>query len=393
MNARRVVSALQVLLAVVFLFGAFLVLVPAQTTLLWKLEILAREQGHWFAVGALLVAAIGLFPGRRTSTQRAAALVTGLAAVVLALPAFRAAAMASSVRSAVAVFGDTTPMSRDGAPSLTTPMSLVALFTQPAMSEAPPTRHPYLAANGDTLALDLYAPAGVTTPPPVIVVIHGGSWHGGTRADLAELGRYLAARGYAVASISYRFWPRHTYPAAREDVQRALAMLRDSAESLKLDATRMVLLGRSAGGHLALLAAYADTSSSIRGVVALYPVADMRWGYDHPTNPRVLNSTATLEGFLGGSPSAVPGRYEEASPTTHIGPGSPSTVLIHGGGDELVFPEHTRRVAERLQTAGVKHMVLAMPWATHGCDYFINGPCGQLTTYVVERFVAAVTRP
>lgn len=390
MMRRRVFVAVQLLVALLLACLALLVIVPAQTTMLWKLEILAREQGYWFAVLALVAVAVSAMPGaRRSGAQRLAIAVSAFAGLVLATPVVRAMAMGRELPARIAIFGDTTPRSGSGAPAREAPVQLSTLFAGLPLDGEPRTLT-YAAANGDSLGIDFTAHA--KGPAPLVVVIHGGSWHGGSRADLAELGRYLTARGYAVASISYRFAPRYRYPAAREDVRRAILYLKERAPSLGVDPNRIVLLGRSAGGHLALLSAYADRDPSIRGVVGLYPVTDLRWGYEHPTNPRVLNSTRTLEEFLGGSPAATGTRYADASPLSYVDSTTPPTLLIHGDGDELVFPEHVRRLSARLTAAGRPNLLIAPGWATHGCDYFIQGPCGQLVTYAVERFVAAVTR-
>jgi dipeptidyl aminopeptidase/acylaminoacyl peptidase len=99
-----------------------------------------------------------------------------------------------------------------------------------------------------------------------------------------------------------------------------------------------------------------------------------------------------LEEFLGGPPAATGNRYDEASPLSYVDSGSPPTLLIHGEGDELVFTENVRRLDAQLTAATRPHVLITLPWATHGCDYFIAGPCGQIVTYAVERFVAAVTR-
>ena len=92
-----------------------------------------------------------------------------------------------------------------------------------------------------------------------------------------------------------------------------------------------------------------------------------------------------------------------ASPTSHSyisqrlklhyvdwgNPNAPPLLLIHGGRDELVFAEQSRRLAGRLDQAHARHLLLELPWATHGCDANPAGPGGQITTWAVERFLAA----
>jgi acetyl esterase/lipase len=153
-----------------------------------------------------------------------------------------------------------------------------------------------------------------------------------------------------------------------------------------------VLLGRSAGGQLALSVAYADPDPAIRGVVSFYAPTDMKYSYEHPSNPWVLDSRAVLEAYLGGNPAQASGTYEAASPIRFVSAGTVPTLLVHGGRDELVFPVQSERLAVRLAQAQRPHYVLRLPWATHGCDVHFNGPCGQISTYAVERFLSAVTR-
>jgi acetyl esterase/lipase len=223
-----------------------------------------------------------------------------------------------------------------------------------------------------------------------VVVVHGGAWQRGDPSQLAPLNHYLAARGYQVAAISYRLSPAHPFPAAHDDVLAALAYLKKHAADLGLDPTRLALLGRSAGGQLALLAAYTAADPAIRGVVAFYAPTDMRYGYANPANPRVIDSRGVLEAYLGGGPDLASAAYDAASPVDFVGPATPPTLLIHGGRDELVSPRQSERLAERLARAGRPHLLLRLPWATHGCDFNFGGPSGQLSTYAVERFLAAV---
>lgn len=116
----------------------------------------------------------------------------------------------------------------------------------------------------------------------------------------------------------------------------------------------------------------------------------MVWSWEHPSNPRVFDSPGVLSAFLGGAPAEQPRAYEDASPLRFVGPGVTPTLLIHGARDELVFQRQSERLAARLDEVGVANLHLALPWATHGCDANAAGPSGQLGTYAIERFLAAV---
>jgi len=249
----------------------------------------------------------------------------------------------------------------------------------------------YNVVDGKPLDMDVYSPSKADTPLPVIVMIHGGSWSSGDKRDLASINRYLAARGYCVASINYRLAPPDPYPAAKEDALAAIRYLKDHARELNLDPAHFVLMGRSAGGQIALAAAYTGADPSVRGVISLYAPNDLVLGYAMPSNPWILNSRKVLEDYLGGPPSAHPGAYEAASPLNFVNARTPPTLMIHGYRDEFVSPIHDERLEARLAEFKRPHLFLRLPWALHGCDANLSGPSGQLSLYAMERFLAFVS--
>jgi acetyl esterase/lipase len=354
---------------------ALLAVLPAPTYRLWQAAIIATEWGLWIAPLGLLP----LFVWRRSRLTRVAALLGVVAAILLLSPVARATsvwktASGSGTRAFLATFGGD-----HGDP-------------------VEPTRLRYAAPAGDPLELDLYLPP----PPegtrpggapidaaPVVVVIHGGSWQGGGPEQLPRLNSVLAHHGYAVAAIAYRHAPGHAFPAQLEDVASAITYLKRRSRDLGLDGDRMALLGRSAGGQLALLAAYTLRDPSIRGVVSFYGPTDLAWGWANPSPPRVHDSRGILAAYLGGSPETHAATFAAASPITFAADAVP-TLLLHGARDELVSVEHARRLAAALESAGRRYTYLELPWATHGCDFAFRGPCGQVTRVAVERFLDTV---
>lgn len=385
MNYVRLVFAL-----VVFLVS-LLAVVPAPTYLAWQLSIGATEWGHVLVLVALLV----FLPGwRRTATGRVSALLGGIAILLALSPLVRALPIARALPGELtSAFGSSQPKVGPGAPSRPKPLEFRDLFTGVRTPSVRIDTATYVIRNGKPLGIDVYRPANPSSGLlPLVVMIHGGSWRGGSRGDLPGLNRYLAARGYAVAAISYRFAPEYPHPAASEDVHLALAFLKFYAPHYGVDPSRIALVGRSAGGQLALLAAYTDKDAAIRGAVALYPPSDQVFGYHNPSNPRVLNSTAVLEAYLAGNPRTAPEAYRTASPLNFVSASIVPTLLIHGAKDELVWVRQSERLDARLAAANRPHFFLRLPWATHGCDYNFSGPCGQLSTYAIERFLGEVMR-
>jgi len=376
--------------ALIAFLASLLTVVRAPTYNAWKLSVAVTEWGHVLA----LVALLAFLPGwRKSVTGKISAALAGVAFVLALSPLARATPIAASLPNELtSAFGNVSPRTMLGAPARPKPLVFGDIVTR---VKSPPVRidtATYVVRDGKPYGMDLYRPLNSSSLLPVVIMIHGGSWRGGARSDLPDLNRYLAARGYAVAAISYRFAPRYPHPAASQDAHAAIEFLKSNAARLGLDPSRIAIIGRSAGGQLALLAAYTENDSGIRGAVGFYTPSDQVFGYEHPTNPRVLNSTMILEDFLAGNPGTAPAAYASSSPINFVGPSTVPTLLVHGTQDELVFAKQSERLDERLAAAHRPHLFLLIPWGVHGCDYNFNGPCGQLSTFAIERFLAAVMR-
>lgn len=385
-----VTAILRLGFAVIVLAASLLTVVPTPTYNLWKASIAVTELGHLLAIAALIT----LLPGWwRNWAGRLAALL-GVASIVLALsPAARATRVASVLPSRIeAAFGNAEPIALPDAPVRETPFSLAALFRKPPAPTVRILTIPFVERDGKALQMDLYKSVRVTVPTPIVVMIYGGSWRSGTTTDLPDLNRYLAARGYAVAAMSYRFAPAYRFPSQTEDVNAAIDFLEANADEYGLDTTRIALIGRSAGGQLALLSAYTKNDPAIKGVAAFYAPTDQKWGWEHPTDQRVYKSFVTLREFLGGDPASAEAAYRESSPLNFVNASTVPTLLIHGGIDPLVSVRQSERLDSALTQSHRPHLMVELPWATHGCDYVFNGPCGQISTYAVERFLAAVLK-
>lgn len=348
----------------------------------WRLGVLAGEYGHWLAlVPVTLVAAAwagrGIGPGW-------ALLVTLLGVTGFALfyrPAFSAVRLA---RALPATF------EREFGPGggKETPFSFRRLFFAGTPEPVPVITRRFAGE----LELDFYRPVRThPRPAPCVIVVHGGGWDGGDRGQIPQFNRWLARCGYAVAAVSYRLAPTFRWPAPREDVLAAIAWLKEHAGELGIDATNLVLLGRSAGGQIALSVAYTANDPAIRGVVGLYAPADLVFGYVNTHENDALKSPRLMRQYLGGTPETARSAYESASAQAQARPGVPPTLLLHGLHDTLVWHRHGERLDARLAEAGVPRAFVLLPWATHAFEFNLNGPGGQVTTFAIERFLAAVT--
>lgn len=301
----------------------------------WEIGIGVTEWGHWFALACLVVA---LLSGRRRAT-----ILALLAAAIALLPAIRAWLQSPEQLSPVRLFA--------GLPK--------GPFRQETLEFAP------------GLKLDLFTPEQGRARL-CIISVHGGAWARGARNDFGGINGYLAAKGYALATVDYRLAPGTKFPGQLDDLDAARRFLETKGFS------RFVWLGRSAGGHLATLECYRHHDL---GVIDLYGPTDLVWSYRHPGNPVVLDTSKALRDFLGGTPEQLPEVYQEASPITFPDP-LPPTLILHGGRDDLVFLAQSERMKDR---PGVK--LVAYPWANHGFDVNPSGPSGQLSTCEIERFL------
>lgn len=162
---------------------------------------------------------------------------------------------------------------------------LALLVAVPAAAQQP--THPDLVFKSTPqrlLTLDLYIPE-VASDPPLVIYIHGGGWSGGSPKNPPL--RHLLDEGFAMAAISYRFSQEAKFPAQLEDVRDAVAWLVANARKFGYDASRIALIGGSAGGHLAMLAgcALASEALPVRAVISFFGPADFFFAR-RPSPPR-----------------------------------------------------------------------------------------------------------
>jgi acetyl esterase/lipase len=369
-------------ISLLLLLISLLAVFHAPTNLLWKLAVAVTEFPHLF----IIASALCLFGYRGAGTWAIASYSLNIIALLLfCSPLFRSLPFNSTLPDDLnKAFG--------GKKEVRTPFSLTRMIRGNSFPESRFRSIEYQHDSaGNTLSLDFY-PASQSSGKACIVVIHGGSWSSGDSQQLPALNSFLSGKGYPVASINYRLAEDAIFPAPIYDLKAALTYLKAHARELGIDPGNFVLIGRSAGGQIALLAAYTLKDPAVKGVVAYYAPADMVWGYSLPANPLIMDSRKVMEDYLGGTYEKAKANFFASSPIEFAGPDSPPTLLIHGLRDELVAWEHSRRLDARLNASGVPHYLLTLPWATHGCDYNLSGPSGQLSTYCVEYFLQSIQK-
>src|SRR5579864_8391674 len=196
-------------------------------------------------------------------------------------------------------------------------------------------------------------------PFPVVVNIHGGFWR--AKYDLVHAGHLCAAlsgKGVATWNLEYRRVgnPGGAWPGTFEDIGNGYRFLPQIAKRYDLDAGKIVVMGHSVGGQLALcLAAH---EPSVTRAVSLAGVVDLQRTFDLH-----LSHDAVVE-FLGGKPAEVPDHYREADPM-QLAIQRATQVLVHGAADEDVPPDFSRRYVEEKKKAGENVTLMEIPKTDH----------------------------
>jgi acetyl esterase/lipase len=390
----RVIEYAILAVAVVLLLVSLSIHIVMPTAILAIVRLVAAEVTPWLVVLGLVTTAVAVT--RLGSGWPIASLAAGVAALAIVLAAFPLArapgVVADADRQLRDAFGVDVPGQRPA-------LSLLTSFAGQRVPGVSVERDIAFDVVDGSLRLDRYAGAGDDRARPAIVVVHGGSWRSGDKGETAlsntEWSRAFASRGFVVYDVQYRLTPAVRHPVPMNDVLCALAHVRARAGADRVDPTRVVLIGRSAGAHLALLAAYRSheapcgTTAGIAGVVALYGPTDLIRGYEIPADPDLIDGRAALRDLLGGPPDAVRDRYVDATPQTWVASAVP-TLLLHGGADQIVYPRHSEDLAARLRERGVPVVYLRFPWSGHGFDMISVGVGGQIALAATERFVDQV---
>jgi acetyl esterase len=222
----------------------------------------------------------------------------------------------------------------------------------------------YGRAGGQSLQLDAFLPDGIGAFP-VAIIVHGGGWVAGDRKSNVEpLFRPLADGGFVCFSISYRLAKDlSVLGAAVEDVEQAIRYVRAHAAEFNGDPDRIALVGESAGGQLAAMAALGKEGSAIKAVVSLYAPADLvQLARDSTVIPEPFRQAPQGAPWAG----AILARLRQLSPINHVHSGMPPFLLIHGTADPLVPFEQSRNMCKAIRNAGGTCDLLAVKGGGHG---------------------------
>lgn len=265
---------------------------------------------------------------------------------------------------------------------------------------APDESRVYASPQGEPLSLDIYhAHKAPGTLSPVMIVVHGGGFVEGSRAFGATNLRWYAGQGWTVISIDYRLARpgRPTWNLATGDVECALAWTAAHAKSLGVDINRLTLSGGSAGGTLAMAAAYAGNAKPsdptcgphiphVAALVVKVPLIDMVGSW-HDGGEFGTLQRSYLTAYLGGSPEQYPERYATADLRRSFGPGDPPTLILGGSDDPMVPPAGAVDFTRKANAAGYPVRHILFPYSGHDFNTSYDSITNQALLQIIAQFV------
>ncbi len=258
----------------------------------------------------------------------------------------------------------------------------------------------YVRNGHERQQLDLYLPAVSTVRLPVIIWIHGGAWQSGSRSFCPPLNAGYTERGYAVASIGYRFSRDATFPAQIQDCKAAIRWLRAHSDQYGLDPDKFGAWGSSSGGHLVALLGtcrevaefdvgeYLEFSSGVQAVCSYFGPTDFLQMDAHaiPGSPVRHDAAGSPESRLIGGPiQQHPEQAARANPITYVSKNAPPFLIVHGDMDPLVPWQQSELLFKALGSNGVRVHFHTIRGAAHGGRGFHSPPVSLIVRDFFEQ--------
>jgi acetyl esterase/lipase len=277
---------------------------------------------------------------------------------------------------------------------------LVLLLIMALSSSAQPSPNVndiiYAEAEGRNLLLDLYMPSSLTPSPFLIVWIHGGAWHSGTKASPPES---FVKSGYALASVDYRLSTERKFPAQMHDIKAAIRYLRANASKYGYRADKIVVAGSSAGAHLAVLAGvtsndkemegnlgdYTATSSSVQAILDYYGPTNFTSILKQSTSHGVSVRGPAMALLLGKPVDIVQDLARKASPVFQIDSDDPPLLIFHGDQDIQVPINQSHELVGAYKTQNLKVQLEVVYGAGHSeSPYFESKYQSIVSTFLAD---------
>lgn len=220
--------------------------------------------------------------------------------------------------------------------------------------------------------MDIYNSPKASKPTPVVINIHGGGWNHGVKESQSGFNTFFKM-GFAVANIEYRLTGQATAPAAVEDTRCALIYLIKNAKELNIDVNKIVIMGGSSGGHLALMGGLLGNDHrfdkncagiieniKVAAIIDKYGIADVwDWGY----GPNITSKSAKT--WLGDKQKDQE-FAKSVSPITYVNKNSPPTFIVHGDADPTVPYQQSVDLHKKFVAAGVRTEFMTIEGGLHG---------------------------
>lgn len=256
----------------------------------------------------------------------------------------------------------------------------------------------YAKVGETSLKLDLHRPQGEN--PPLIVYVHGGGWRAGSKEDVPIADLY--DKGFAIASVNYRLSTQAVFPAQVHDIKAAIRFLRAKAGLYHINASKIAIIGSSAGGHLAALVGvnngnpelegkvgeHLDQNSDAQVIVSYYGASNLETILSQSTQQGLDFRVPALKLLLGDTPDKKPELAKLASPVTHLDKNDPPLLLIHGDADPQMPPKQSQELAKAYESLGLPVTLIMLPGSLHGGSEFYNDE----RTALVAKFLDKVLR-
>lgn len=219
--------------------------------------------------------------------------------------------------------------------------------------------------------MDVYLPSNRSTTKTLpFIMIHGGSWSGGDKSDFnANITSFksLMDSSYAIFNINYRLANGSTVLLQQQldDITSAINFIQTKSTEYQINTSKIVVMGASAGAHLALLKSYKlNTNNSIKAVVDLFGPTDLAWMYN--SHPIPVSSQPVLVNLLATTPQLNATAYANASPINFITTTAPPTIIFHGTADIVVPISESNNLQAKLQQNNVINQYITYAGESHG---------------------------
>ncbi|EJL6978527.1 alpha/beta hydrolase [Vibrio cholerae] len=228
----------------------------------------------------------------------------------------------------------------------------------------------FKTVDGRVLKLDLYKPKAERIQPyPLLIWVHGGAWKRGSKDDIPIKNPLLLSsvlqQGYALAAVNYRLSGEATFPAPVQDINDAVNFLYDNALQFHIKADKVIMMGRSAGGHLAGLMGTTNTHSNltfyakpkyqVKAVVSFFGPTDLLALANK--GGKETSKQSSVSRFLGDTPSAIPQIAKQASSTSYVNERTPPFIQLHGTVDKQVPLEQSQLLKAKLDEYGINNQL------------------------------------